>query len=129
VHRADEHAQHVDAGEHDAGDARRRDDDLSRKTPSRIRNSPTKFAEPGIASVASATMRNSRASTGARKARPPMSRMSCDPAARAASRPTMKNAGTVTTPWLTDWRIAPCAPSCSSENTPSTMNPSCATDE
>ena len=29
------------------------------KTPSRIRNSPTKFAEPGIASVASATIRNS----------------------------------------------------------------------
>ena len=37
-------------------------------------NSPTKFEEPGIASVASATIRNSEASTGARKAMPPMSR-------------------------------------------------------
>ncbi len=32
---------------------------LALKTPSRIRNSPTKFDEPGIASVASATIRNS----------------------------------------------------------------------
>ena len=46
------------------------------KTPSRIRNSPTKFAEPGIASVARATIRNSAANTGARNAIPPMWRMS-----------------------------------------------------
>ena len=38
-----------------------------------------KLAEPGMASVASATIRNSVASTGARKATPPMSRMSSDP--------------------------------------------------
>ena len=39
--------------------------------PSRIRNSPAKLAEPGIARVASAAIRNSTASIGARNAIPP----------------------------------------------------------
>ena len=57
---------------------------LEWKTPSRIRNSPTKFDEPGIARFASATIRNSAASTGARNAIPPMSRMSSEPPVRSA---------------------------------------------
>ena len=68
------------------------------KSPSRIRNSPTKLAEPGIASVASATMRNSDPSTGPRNASPPMSRMSCEPPARSDSTAMMKNSGATTRP-------------------------------
>ena len=59
MHRADEQPQRVDARQ------QRRPlkamiaiASFALKTPSRIRNSPTKFAEPGIASVASATIRN-----------------------------------------------------------------------
>ncbi len=96
--------------------------------PSRIRNSPTKFGEPGIASHANATIKNSVASSGARNAIPPMSRNDSDPpAVRAASAATMKNAGAVTRPWLTIWMIAPCAPWGRSEKIPSVMKPSWAT--
>ncbi len=99
------------------------------KTPSRIRNSPTKFAEPGIASVANVTIRNSDASTGARVAMPPMSRMSSEPSARAASSATMKNAGATTRPWLKACSSAPWAPWPLSAKIPSRMKPSCAIDE
>ena len=58
-----------------------------------------------------------------------MSRRSSDPPARAASSPTMKNAGATTRPWLTACRIAPCAPSGRREKIPSVMKPSWATDE
>ena len=104
---------------------------LDSKTPNRIRNSPTKFAEPGIASVASVTIMNSVASTGARNAMPPMSRMSSDPPARAASSTMIRNSGATTSPWLTACSSAPCAPcaASSSAKIPSVMNPSCATDE
>ena len=70
-------------------------------------NSPTKFDEPGMASVASVTIRASEASTGARKAIPPMSASSSDPPARAAAAATMKNSGAVTRPWLSIWSSAP----------------------
>ena len=100
---------------------------LDWNTPSRIRNSPMKFDEPGIASVASATIRNSAASTGARNAIPPMSRSISEPPARAASAATMKNSGAVTSPWLTICSSAPCAPWGCSEKIPSVMKPSCAT--
>jgi hypothetical protein len=96
VHRPDEGAQHVDAGHDDAVKAMIAIAIFASKTPSRMRNSPTKLREPGIASVASATIEEQRASTGARNAMPPMSRMSCDPPARAASSATMKNAGATT---------------------------------
>ena len=99
------------------------------KTPSRIRNSPTKFDEPGMARLASATIRNRVASTGARKAMPPMSRMSSEPPARAASRARMKNAGATTSPWLNACSSAPWAPVSCSEKIPSVMKPSWATDE
>ena len=99
------------------------------KTPSRIRNSPTKLAEPGIASVANATIRKSVASTGARKARPPRSRRSSEPPARAASRAMMKNSGATTRPWLTICSSAPWAPWGFSAKIPSVMKPSCATEE
>ena len=102
---------------------------LALNTPSRIRNSPTKLGEPGIARVASATMTNSDASTGARNAIPPMSRMSSEPPARAASRPTMKNSGATTMPWLTICRTAPCADCGASAKIPNVMKPSWATDE
>ena len=102
---------------------------LAWKTPSRMKNSPTKFDEPGIASFASATIRNIVASTGARKASPPMSRRSSEPPARAASSQTMKNAGATTRPWLTACRTAPCAPCALSAKMPSVMKPSWATDE
>ena len=59
---------------------------LAWNTPSRIRNSPTKLAEPGIASVASETIRKIDASTGALNAIPPMSRTSSEPP-RAATGP------------------------------------------
>ena len=99
------------------------------KTPSRMRNSPTKFEDPGIARLASATIRNSVASTGARKAMPPISRMSSEPPARAASRATMKKAGATTRPWLKACSSAPWAPVSCREKIPSVMKPSCATDE
>ena len=60
---------------------------------------------------------------------PPMSRRSSEPPARAASSATMKNGGATTRPWLTDWRIAPWAPSGRRAKIPSMMKPSCATDE
>ena len=41
------------------------------KVPNRIRSSPTKLPEPGIASVASDMIKNSAASTGALNAMPP----------------------------------------------------------
>ena len=75
--------------------------------PSRIRNSPTKFDEPGIASVASVTIRNRVASTGARNAIPPMSASFSEPPARAAAAATMKNSGAVTSAWLTICSSAP----------------------
>ena len=90
-------------------------------------NSPMKFEEPGIASVASATIRSSAASTGARNAIPPMSRRSSDPPARAASAATMKNSGAVTRPWLTICSSAPWPPVGFSEKIPSVMKLSCAT--
>ena len=99
------------------------------KTPSRIRNSPTKFDEPGIASVANVMIRKNVASTGARVAMPPMSRMSSEPSERAASSATTKNAGATTRPWLKACRIAPWAPCEFSAKIPSTMKPSWATDE
>ena len=74
--------------------------------PNRIRNSPTKFAEPGIASVASATIRNSAASTGPRNASPPIFVMSSVPV-RSASSTMMRNSGATTSPWLTAWSSAP----------------------
>ena len=60
---------------------------------------------------------------------PPMSRMSSEPPARAASSATMKNSGATTSPWLTICSSAPCAPSGRSEKIPSVMKPSWATDE
>ena len=92
-------------------------------------NSPTKFEEPGMARVARATIRNSAASTGARKASPPISRMSSEPPHRAASAATMKNRGAVTRPWLSIWSSAPWPPWGRSEKIPSVMNPSWATEE
>jgi len=80
---------------------------LALKTPSRIRNSPTKFEEPGIASVAKATIRKIDASTGARKAMPPILRMSSEPPARWASREAMNSSGATTRPWLTICSRAP----------------------
>ena len=59
---------------------RRRTTSLSSKAPNRIRISPTKFGEPGIASVASVTIRKSAASTGARKAMPPICASDGEPA-------------------------------------------------
>ncbi len=56
-------------------------------TPSRIRNSPMKFGDPGIASHANVTIRNSVASTGARNAIPPMSRSFSEPPASAPPAP------------------------------------------
>ena len=86
-------------------------------------------ALPGIARVASETIRNSVASTGARNAIPPMSRMSSDPA-RSVRSAMMKNSGATTSPCWTIWSSAPCAPAASpSAKTPSVMKPSCATDE
>ncbi len=96
-------------------------------TPSRMLNSPMKLAEPGIASVASVTIKNSAASTGARNAIPPMSLSSSEPPARAASAATMKNSGAVTSPWLSIWNSAPWAPVGCSEKIPSVMKLSCAT--
>ena len=112
VHRADEHPQHVDA-RHARRPRRRRSRSRSSswKTPSRIRNSPTKFDEPGIASVAERDDQEQRREhrRAERDRRPcragPPSRRRARPAA-----PTMKNAGATTRPWLTDCRIAPCAP-------------------
>ena len=63
-----------------------------------------------MASVASATIRKSAASTGARNAIPPQSRMSSEPSARSASSATTKNSGATTRPWLTDCSSAPWAP-------------------
>ena len=99
-------------------------------SPSRIRNSPTKFADPGIASVASATIRNSAASTGARNASPPIFVMSSVPD-RSASSTMIRNSGATTSPWLTICSSAPCAPrpSGSRAKIPSTMKPSWAIDE
>ena len=88
------------------------------KTPSRIRNSPTKFDEPGIASVASETIRNSDASTGARNAIPPISRMSSEPPARWASRAMMNRIGATTSPWLTICSSAPGRPAGSARRCP-----------
>ena len=88
-----------------------------------------KFADPGSASVASATIRNTAASTGARTASPPILRRSSVPPARAASSAMMKNSGTTTSPWLTICSTAPCAPASVSEKIPSVMKPSCAIDE
>ena len=103
---------------------------LALNTPSRIRNSPTKFADPGMASVASATIRNSVVSTGARMAMPPMSRMSSEPPARSASSRMMKNSGATTRPWLTICSSAPWAPaSCPRAKIPSVMKPSWAIEE
>ena len=87
------------------------------------------FDEPGIDRLAKATIRKSVASTGARNAMPPMSRMSSEPPARMANRATMKNAGATTSPWLTACNSPPCAPVSCSEKMPSVMKPSCATDE
>jgi hypothetical protein len=58
-----------------------------------------------------------------------MSRMSSEPPVRSASSATTKNAGATTSPWLKDWRIAPCAPWALSAKIPSVMKPSCATEE
>ncbi len=69
-----------------------------------------KLAEPGIARVARATIRNSAASTGARSAIPPISRMSSVPV-RSTRIATMTKIGATTSPWLTICRIAPSAPS------------------
>ena len=91
-------------------------------------NSPMKFDDPGIARTPKVTMSASAASTGARSARPPISRRSSEPT-RSASSATTKNAGTTTSPWLTAWRIAPCVDVSRSAKIPSTMNPSWATDE
>ena len=44
-----------------------------------MKNSPTKLAEPGIASIAIVTITKRIASTGARLAIPPISRMSSVP--------------------------------------------------
>ncbi len=99
------------------------------KTPSRIKNSPTKFDEPGIASVASDTIRKMLASTGARNAMPPMSRTSSEPPARRPSTAAMNSAGATTSPWLNICSSAPCAPCGFSAKIPSRMKPSCATDE
>jgi hypothetical protein len=102
---------------------------LALKSPSRIRNSPAKLAEPGIASVARATIRNSDESTGARNATPPISRMSSEPV-RSVSSMMMKNSAATTSPWLSICSSAPCAPAASpSAKIPSVMKPSCATDE
>ena len=92
-------------------------------------NSPTKFEEPGIARFASVTIRDSVASTGARNAIPPMSASFSEPPERIAAAATMKNSGTVTSAWLAIWISAPWAPCGVSEKIPSTMKPSCATDE
>ena len=93
-----------------------------------MKNSPTKFAEPGIASGASVTTRNSVASTGARKAIPPISRMSSEPA-RSARTTKISISGTITRPWLTVCSSAPSAPSRRRAKMPSVMKPSWATDE
>ena len=41
----------------------------------------------------------------------------------------MKKSGATTSPWLTIWRTAPCAPSSRSAKIPSVMKPSWAIDE
>ena len=94
-------------------------------------SSPTKFDDPGMASVASATIRNSAASTGARIAIPPMRASDSDPPERRASAPMIRKSGATTNPWLTICSTAPCAPlpSRSSAKIPSRMKPSCATEE
>jgi hypothetical protein len=102
---------------------------LSSKAPNRIRISPTKFAEPGIARVAKVTIRNSAASTGALKATPPSSASDSLPFARAAITPMIRNSGTTTSPWLTICITAPCAPLGSKAKMPSTMKPSWAIEE
>ena len=109
VHRADEQPQRVDARRSTTPvKATIAMTSLALKTPSRIRNSPTKFDEPGIASVASATIRNERREHRARgtrsrpcRAGPPSRRR----ARRAAA--TMKNSGATTRPWLTICSSAP----------------------
>ena len=84
-----------------------------------------------MASVASVAIRNSPASTGARNAIPPMSRMSSEPAARSASSATTKNIGATTRPWLIACISAPWAPAAalSAAKTPSVMKPSWAIEE
>ena len=101
------------------------------KVPKRIRSSPMKLDEPGMASVASATIRNSPASTGARNAIPPIRDSDSDPRARAESAAMIRKSGPTTSPWLTIWSSAPWAPfPCrSSAKIPSRMNPSWATEE
>ncbi len=82
-----------------------------------------------MARLASAAIRKTVASTGARNAMPPMSCSRGDPPARAATTATIRKSATVTTPWLTICSSAPCAPRASREKIPSVMKPSWATDE
>ncbi len=90
-------------------------------------NSPMKFDEPGIARFANVTIRNRVASTGARKATPPMSSSALPPTGARSERATTKNAAAVTTPWLSICRSAPWPPCGRSEKIPSRMKPIWAT--
>ena len=93
-----------------------------------MKNSPMKLDEPGIASVARVTIRNITASTGARSAMPPISRMSNVPL-RSASTARIRISGATTSPWLTICSSAPSIPSGRRAKIPAVMKPSCATDE
>ena len=98
------------------------------KTPLRMKNSPTKLAEPGIASSAIVTMMKSAASTGARFASPPISRMSSVPA-RSISTAMIRKTTATTSPWLNIWITDPSPPAALRLKMPIVMKPIWAIDE
>ena len=78
-----------------------------RKTPVRMKNSPTNELEPGIASDAIATIRNTPVRRGAPAARPPMPSMRSSGAARLMHRRRSRRRRATTMPWLTICSTAP----------------------
>ncbi len=93
-----------------------------RKTPVRMRNSPAKELEPGMARDAIATIRKTPVRRGAPAARPPMSSMRSSGSARLMTA-TMAKAAATTMPWLTIWSTAPWEACTSMTMTPRRMKP------
>ncbi len=76
--------------------------------PKRIRTSPTKLGEPGIASVAKPMIRNTAASIGVRNAIPPIRESDSLPSfVRCERTATIMNSAPATSPWVTICITAP----------------------
>jgi hypothetical protein len=88
-----------------------------RKTPTRMRNSPAKFVDPGTASVNMPAAMSTVARIGRPFAAPP-SRTNSPVPYSFSTKPASRNITADTSPWLTEWSTAPSSPVVEAEKIP-----------